>query len=76
MFLSDLGQGLEPFEAAALAVWLHGRAADRLAGEVGTVGILASEVAAALPATLAALRGADRPERVGVGDAVVFPEPR
>jgi len=45
-----LAQGLEPFDAAALGVFLHGHAADRLAGRVGDAGMLASQVAAEIPA--------------------------
>lgn len=48
-----LGQGLEPFAAAQLAVHCHGAAADSLVDAVGPVGYLASEVADAIPAALA-----------------------
>ena len=48
-----VGQGLEPFEAACLAVHCHGAAGDLLAERVGPVGYLASEAADAIPATLA-----------------------
>ena len=47
-----IGQGMEPFEAACRGVWQHGAAADRLATEIGPVGFLASDVAAALPRVL------------------------
>ncbi|HXZ87255.1 MAG TPA: NAD(P)H-hydrate dehydratase, partial [Candidatus Binataceae bacterium] len=50
-----LGQGLNPADALKLGVFLHGCAADRLAGRVGPVGYLASEVADELPATIGAL---------------------
>jgi NAD(P)H-hydrate epimerase len=43
-----LAAGLPPFEAARLGVYLHGLAGDLLAEEKG-VGLLASEVAEALP---------------------------
>ena len=71
-----LAQGLEAFDAGALAAWVHGRAGDALAHRRGGVGILASEVADELPETLEALRqvGASDPP-LGVGDALAFPEP-
>ncbi|MEZ4330458.1 MAG: NAD(P)H-hydrate dehydratase [Myxococcota bacterium] len=51
-----LATGMEPFEAAGLAAWWHGAAADRsLAAGVG-FGLLASEVADALPGCAEALR--------------------
>lgn len=53
-----LGQGLEPFAAAQLAVYCHGAAADSLVDAVGPVGYLASEVADAIPAALALHIGA------------------
>jgi NAD(P)H-hydrate epimerase len=56
-----LAAGLPPFEAARLGVYLHGLAGDLLAEEKG-VGLLASEVAEALPrareALLSGTRGA------------------
>ncbi len=44
-----LAQGLEPFAAACLGAFAHGLAADRRAGN-GRGGLLASELAAELPA--------------------------
>ncbi|QJA06463.1 NAD(P)H-hydrate dehydratase [Thermosulfurimonas marina] len=44
-----LAQGYEPFEAACLAVYLHGAAGDLLSRRVGPFGFTASEVADALP---------------------------
>lgn len=51
-----LAQGLDGAEAARLAVYVHGAAADVLANEQGPVGYLASDVARAVPRRLAALR--------------------
>jgi NAD(P)H-hydrate epimerase len=51
-----LAQGLAPEDAAALAVWLHGFAADRLARTGGDSGLLAGDLAEALPAAAEALR--------------------
>lgn len=48
-----LGQGLSPFDAARLAVHVHGAAADRLALRIGPFGYLAREVADAVPVVLA-----------------------
>jgi hydroxyethylthiazole kinase-like uncharacterized protein yjeF len=54
-----LGQGMEAFEAAVAAVWVHGEAGDRLASERGAAGTIAGEVAAGIPAVLAGLRRVD-----------------
>jgi NAD(P)H-hydrate epimerase len=51
-----IAQGLDPFRSAALAAWVHGAAADRIAGRRGDAGLLASELADELPPTLHALR--------------------
>jgi len=76
-----LGQGVDPLEAAALAAWLHGAAADRLAERCGPAGVLATDLANELPAAADALRsngseGGDvgRSERGDVGPALLsFP---
>jgi NAD(P)H-hydrate epimerase len=44
-----LVQGMEAYDAASFAVWLHGAAGDRTAQTVGPVGFLASEVMQSLP---------------------------
>ncbi len=47
-----LAQGVEPWQAACLGVYLHGRAADRIVAEGSlSFGYLASEVADELPQT-------------------------
>lgn len=48
-----LGQGLSPFDAARLGVYVHGLAGDRCAKQIGPVGFLARDVAELLPAALA-----------------------
>lgn len=53
-----LAAGLEAFEAAGLAAWWHGETADRLPQAESGFGLLASELADALPATARALRAA------------------
>jgi len=47
--LAWLAQGVAPLEAACLGVYLHGKAADVLAGDYGWSGFTASEVADSLP---------------------------
>ena len=42
-------QGLPSIVAAAVAVWLHGAAGDRCAGELGQYGMLPSDMMASLP---------------------------
>ncbi len=49
-------QGRSARDAAALAAWVHGAAADRLAVDSGQSGVMASQVADAVPATVAELR--------------------
>jgi ADP-dependent NAD(P)H-hydrate dehydratase / NAD(P)H-hydrate epimerase len=50
-----LGQRVPPLEALALGVFIHGYAADRLAGRLGPVGYLTGDVIDELPAALSAL---------------------
>lgn len=49
MILSLLGQGLSPADAAAAAVWLHGRAGDLTAAELGEYGMLPSDLVEQVP---------------------------
>jgi NAD(P)H-hydrate epimerase len=51
-----LAQGVEAGRAAALAAYVHGAGADRLSREKGEGGVLASEIADALPTTIMELR--------------------
>lgn len=51
-----LARGAEPAQAAAWAVYLHGRAGVRLARRVGPVGFLAREIAGEFPALLRDVR--------------------
>jgi len=53
-----LAQGLAPFDAARLAVWVHGRAGELAGEEIGVPGTIASDVVEKLPRALAALRAA------------------
>jgi len=52
MVAAMMARGLAPFEAASAAVWLHGRAAE-LAGAT----MIADDLAAAIPRSLALLNG-------------------
>ena len=52
---SLLGQGLDCWQAACLAVYLHGRAGDLCVQQGQTYGYLASEVAGQIPEALAEL---------------------
>ncbi len=47
-----LGQGIGGGAALALAAFVHGVAADRLVGRIGSIGYLAGDLAAELPATI------------------------
>ncbi|MGD0290433.1 MAG: NAD(P)H-hydrate dehydratase [Candidatus Binataceae bacterium] len=50
-----LGQGMAAGDALALAAFVHGLAADRLADRFGPVGYLAGDLVAELPAAMASL---------------------
>lgn len=52
-------QGLSPFNAARLGVWVHATAGDAVAGRHGEVGMLASDLFPAIRNTLNRLAGAD-----------------
>ncbi len=49
MTVSLIGQGLQPLEAAACAAWLHGRAGDVCAEQIGQYGMLPSDMLQVLP---------------------------
>ena len=52
MIGSLLGQGLTAFHAAALGVYLHGKAGDLAAKRRGEYSLLASDIAEAIPELL------------------------
>ncbi|HLA18937.1 MAG TPA: NAD(P)H-hydrate dehydratase [Dehalococcoidia bacterium] len=52
-----LTQGLEPYEAASLGVYLHGLAGERVRAELGSAGMVASDLLPALPRAIKELRG-------------------
>lgn len=49
MVTSLLGQGIEPLQAAAAAVWLHGAAGDRCAERLGQYAMLPTDLLDELP---------------------------
>ena len=49
LILSLLGQGMEPVQAAAAGVWIHGRAGDRAAMDKSFRGMTPSDLIEALP---------------------------
>ena len=51
------GQGWEAFEAASLGVYLHGLAGERVRQELGSAGMVASDLLPALPRAMKGLRG-------------------
>ena len=68
-----LAQGAPPFEAAACGVYVHGLAAETRAGSVGDRGMVASELAAAIPVAIREIREGKRmiaPTRGGIESLV------
>ena len=49
-------QGLKPYEAASLGVYLHGAAGDKIRNEMGDAGTIASDLLPALPLTIKRLK--------------------
>ncbi len=54
--VSLIGQGLSPFDAATLGVWLHGRAGAELSADLGDAGLMATDLLPAIPRVRAGLR--------------------
>jgi hydroxyethylthiazole kinase-like uncharacterized protein yjeF len=52
ILVSLLGQGAPPLKAAAAAAWLHGKAGDLAADELGEAGMLPEDIAERLPRLL------------------------
>ncbi len=78
MLTGFVAQGLDAFDATALAVFIHGAAADRLAKRAGPSGHLAGEIALEVPAATADLHADSIAAAHGdfrAGFAVSFPEP-
>lgn len=55
MIAGFLAQGLEPFRAACLGVFVHGAAADRCIARVASRGLLASQILNEIPAVIGRL---------------------
>jgi hydroxyethylthiazole kinase-like uncharacterized protein yjeF len=70
-----LAQGQDAAQAAALAAFWHGFAADRLSLRSGPAGLLAGDLAGELPAAADALRAAAAAEAGSAALALAFPEP-
>ena len=56
MVAAFLAQGLDAWDAAVIAAWVHGDAGDRLARRAGHSGLLAGELADAVPLACESLR--------------------
>ncbi len=50
------GQGLKPYDAASLGVFLHGAAGERVGEEIGDAGMIASDLLPALPLIIKQLK--------------------
>ncbi len=59
VILSLLGQGYDPYNAARIAVYLHGQAGDLVAREKGSDGLIASDLIEVLPTVFQAYRQAE-----------------
>jgi hydroxyethylthiazole kinase-like uncharacterized protein yjeF len=72
-----LVQGCAPFDAAVLAAFVHGAAADRLVERDGSSGLLASDLAREVPATCNTLRrlASSEPALFETRLVAAFPEP-
>ena len=63
---SLLGQGLAPFESAALAVYLHARAGEDISAHLGDAGLMATDLLPAIPRVRRHLRAVrERGGRLG-----------
>ena len=51
-----LAQGLKPFDAASLAVWLHAKAGEAVKEEMGDSGMIASDLLPQLPKAIKKLK--------------------
>jgi NAD(P)H-hydrate epimerase len=62
IILGLLGQGVTPYDAAALGMLVHARAGDRAAERLGVRGMLAGDILAETPETLRELAARREPE--------------
>ena len=63
MIAGFVAQGAEPFQAACLATYIHGAAADARIGRIASRGLLASDVLEEIPRTIGRLEGFPDGER-------------
>ena len=71
-----IAQGLAPYDAARLGVYVHGLAADLAHARVGTLGLVAGDVTAALPQAIHRLASAGpRSEVVPLPQTRIAPAP-
>jgi len=57
MVVALLARGIDPFDAAVSAVYLHGFAGDLLLDEIGDIGLAAMDLAERIPQAITKLRG-------------------
>lgn len=69
---SFLAQGLEVFDAAVVAAYVHGFAGDRVSNRLGSAGLLAEELSQAIPPSMKELREAARAPEQDPGFVVDF----
>jgi hydroxyethylthiazole kinase-like uncharacterized protein yjeF len=60
-----LAQGLAPFDAARLGVWIHGQAGELVRDRLGDAGLLAGDLPEALPIVRKRLAGIAERQRAG-----------
>ena len=60
IIVSLVGQGLAPFAAAALGVYLHARAGEDVSADLGDAGLMATDLLLAIPRVRRSLGGARR----------------
>ncbi len=61
MIAALLGQGLAPFDAARLGVYLHGSAGELVAAQQGQIGLIASDLATTIPQAIRQYQRASTP---------------
>jgi NAD(P)H-hydrate epimerase len=69
-----IAQGLAPYDAARLGAYAHGLAGDQVAAELGPLGLVAGDVAEAMPKALRALL-ALRTNQAGTGPGAAAARP-
>jgi NAD(P)H-hydrate epimerase len=62
-----IAQGVEPFDAACLGLYVGGLAGQALRGELGSAGVIAGDLLPAIPRAMRDLRGEGRQESLSGG---------